>query len=364
MDVRRLAFAAVVLLLLSPVADARRRAVAPPAAFTVPAADAVAARALQAGVPGLTIAVRRGDSFFFRAYGLANREAGVAATVQTEYQIASVSKQFTAAAIMRLVERGTLQVGDPARKWLPELDERFDAITIHHLLTHTSGVRDYSSQLTTAWEPKTQQEIVALITSGPPKFTPGSDWEYSNSGYFLLGMIIERASGMSYAQYLRETFFEPLAMHATSYCGTGRPSPDGYFFNATDGSVVPIRAADMSLVFAAGALCSTAPDLVRWTVALATHAAVSAESYALMTTDFNPDQALRFPYGYGLSVMPLDGRRRIWHNGSILGFQSHVAHYPEEDLTIVVLTNATFLFRDLATETADALARALADQSP
>ena len=334
----------LVLLLSTPVAYARRRATSHPAPFAVPGLEAIAAAAVEARVPGLTIAVRKGSSSLVRAWG--NMEAG------SIYQIGSVTKQFTAAAIMRLVEEGKVRTEEKARTWLPELDARFDAITIEHLLTHRSGLREYNTQLTDPHQPKTQQEIVALITSGPPRFTPGTRFEYSNSGYYLLGMIVERATSKSYEQYLRETLFEPLGLHATSYCGTKGPAPDGYVIDQ-DGTVFEVQAADMSLPYAAGALCSTAEDLVRWTDALTAGRAVSPESYARMTRSSGPG------YGYALILDSLDGRRRIWHNGAIRGFESSVMHFPDEALTVVVLINTLDLRTGhRATEIAEAVARA------
>ena len=355
----------LVLLVLTPALHAeRRRAAAPPAAFTIPGIDAIAEGALADGVPGLTIAVRKGNASFVRAYGVFDRETNVPVLFDSVFQIASVSKQFTAAAIMRLVEEGKLSVDDQARKFLPELDARFDAITIRHLLNHTSGVRDYNAQLQSAYVPKTQQEIFALITSGPPLFTPGSEYQYSNSGYFLLGMILERVSARSYPQYLRETFFEPLGLQQTSYCGTTAASPDGYAF-ALGSVVVPVAAADMSLVFSAGAICSTATDLVRWNAALSSGRAVSPQSYARMVNEsVLAYDAGAIRYGFGLLTDTFEGHRRVWHNGAILGFSSYLAWYPDDQLTVVVLMNAIDVRRDRAGETAAAVARKVFAQSP
>jgi CubicO group peptidase (beta-lactamase class C family) len=342
---RRPLLLVLLLLLAAPTTFARRRPSSHPAPFTIPELETIAAKALQAGVPGLTIAVRQGSSSVIRAWGNTQRDS--------VYQIGSVTKQFTAAAIMRLVEAGKVRTEDKARTWIPELDARFDAITIEHLLTHRSGLREYNDQLPSAWEPKTQQQILALITSSGPMFTPGSRYTYSNSGYYLLGMIVERASSKTYEQFLRETFFEPLALRGTSYCGTNAPAPDGYVIDPT-GVVFEVAAADMSLPYAAGALCSTGDDLLRWTDALSTGRVVSAESYARMTRNAGNS------YGYALVMDFLDGHRRIWHNGAILGFQSHVAHFPEKDLTVAVLINALDLTtQDRATSIANEVARAV-----
>lgn len=343
----RRAVALLVILSLAPLADARRRAVSAPPLFTVPQLDAIGAAAVADGIPGLTIGVQKGSSYAIKAFG--NMRA------DSVYQTASITKQFTAAAIMRLAELGKLRIEDKLRTWMPELDARFDAITLEHLLTHTSGLREYTSQLGDPFTPRSQQEVVAVITSSGPRFAPGSRFEYSNSGYYVLGIVIERASSQAYAQFLRDAFFEPLRLRGTSYCD---PAPDGYVFGA-DGKIHEAPAVDMSRPYAAGALCSTADDLVRWTFALASGAVVSPQSYARMTTGVNPTDVPPPGYGYGLILSALDGRRRIWHNGLIFGFQSHAARYPDEQLTVVVLINALDPARDRATQIGNAVARAM-----
>lgn len=344
--------ALLLIVALAPGASARRRAAGVPSTFDVAAVDAIAADALRAGIPGLTIAVQKGDGVFVKSWGLSDVRTGRPVANTAVYQIASVSKQFTAAAIMRLVEQGKLSLDDRARQWVPELHIRYDAVTIRHLLTHTSGVADYATQLTSAYEPRTQQEIVAMINTGGALFRPGALYTYSNSGYFLLGMIAERAAARPYDQLLHELFFDPLRLFSTSYCGTRGPAPDGH----RTGTLTPVAAADMSLVFSAGALCSNVYDLLRWTVALEDGTAVSAASYAQMTTSVDPDNMLPPGYGFGLVVDTFEGHRRIWHNGDILGFQSHVTRFPEEELTIVVLLNANGPV-DRATPIAEDVAR-------
>jgi CubicO group peptidase (beta-lactamase class C family) len=332
----------LVLFLAAPTTYARRRAVSYPPAFAIPELEMIAAEALRDGVPGLTIAVRKGNAQLVQAWGNTRPDS--------VYQIASVTKQFTAAAIMRLVEGGKVRTEDKARKWLPELDARFDAITVEHLLLHRSGVREYDDQIPNEHEPKTHAQILAIITRGGPLFTPGTSFLYSNSGYYLLGMIVERASSQPYGQFLRETFFEPLGLRDTSYCGTVAPPPDGYVIDR-QGTVFEVEALDMSIPFAAGALCSTADDLLRWTDALSSGRAVTPDSYARMIR--NPG------YGYALVINFLDGHRRIWHNGAILGFESNVTHFPQDGLTVVVLMDAIDLRTESrATQIAEEVARA------
>jgi CubicO group peptidase (beta-lactamase class C family) len=203
----------------------------------------------------------------------------------------------------------------------------------------------------------TQQQVLAIITAQPLNFTPGSRFAYSNAGYFLLGMILERATSKTYAQLLRDFFLEPLSLNRTGVCGTQTPSPNGYLL--TSSGAFPVQAAEMSLPFSAGSICSTSNDLVRWTLALADGRVVSPESYARMTTSVDPSTTPPPGYGYGLVVTPLDGRRRIWHNGAILGFQSHVAYFPDEQLTIAVVVNVHDPARDQATLVANEIARAM-----
>jgi D-alanyl-D-alanine carboxypeptidase len=342
--------ALLLIVALTPGAEARRRAAATPSTFDAVAIDAIAAEAIRSGIPGLTVAVQKGDSLFAKSWGVGDVRTGRPVGNAAVYQIASVSKQFTAAAIMRLVEQGKLALDDRARQWVPELHARYDPVTIGQLLTHTSGVADYGRLLPSAWEPKTQQEIVAMINSGGALFRPGALYTYSNSGYFLLGRIAERAAAKPYEQLLRELFFDPLRLFSTSYCGTRGPAPDGHV------GLTPVAAADMSLAFSAGALCSNVYDLLRWTLALENGTAVSTASYAQMTTSVDPDHMPPPGYGFGLVVDTFEERRRVWHNGDILGFQSHVARFPEEGTTIVVLLNTNGPV-DRATPVAEDVAR-------
>jgi len=353
---RRVSALFLVLLTVAPAAEARRRAAGHPS-FDLPAADLAAHHALDRGVPGVAIAVRKGDAWFSRAYGEFDREANVAASIHDEWQIGSVTKQFTAAAVMRLAEDGALSLDDRVRDWVPELHVRYDAVTIEHLLTHTSGMAEYTDKLESAWEPLTQEQVLAIINAQPAWFAAGNHFLYSNAGYFLLGMILERASSMTYGHLLEELFFDPLGLQRTSYCGTYSPAPSGYFLDGDE--VVSVPAADPSLTFSAGAICSTPDDLLRWTLALAHGHVVSPESYERMTTPVDPRLSPPIGYGFGLALSDLDDRRRIWHNGHVLGFQSHVAWFPDEDLAIVVLLNLSDLSEDQATEVAEEIARAM-----
>jgi D-alanyl-D-alanine carboxypeptidase len=349
------------LSLVSTPLAARQRAVRVPAPLTVPGIDAIAQHALDQGIPGVVIRVRKGNAFFSKAWGFTDVDAHVARRDDDVFQIGSVTKQFTAAAILRLEEAGKLHVSDRARTWIPELDARFDAITIEQLLTHTSGLGDYLTDLgEDLFSTKSQQEVLALIASHDLLFQPGARWSYSNSGYFLLGMIVERASSKPYPQFLRDTFFIPLGLDHTSYCGTNGPAPSGYYLDVPSGTAVPMPNLDISILYSAGGICSTADDLLRWNHALVSGTAVSPASYARMTTGVRPTHQAPPGYGYALVIDSLDGRRWIWHNGVVFGFQTHLAWFPDEDLTIAVSIDADAAPSELATPIAIDVARAMA----
>lgn len=343
------------LLSLTVPAAARQRAVAAPTPLVVPRIETIAAAGLER-VPGLSIAIRKGNAYFSKGWGELDRELHVPVRSGSVFQIASVTKQFTGAAIAKLAEQGKVHVDDPVRRFIPELDSRFDPITVRHLLQHTSGITDHLEHVETLFEPKTQQEVLALIMSRPPYAPSGARFSYSNAGYYLLGMVIERASNMTYEQYLRTTFFEPLQLTETSYCGTNAPVPVGYGTDPRNGAVFVYPPMQVDLLYAAGALCSSATDLVKWNRALTSGLAVSPESYATMTTGF--ESWVGAQYGHGLIADHYRGHRRIWHNGMIFGFQSHVAHFPDDNLTVVVLIN-WYGLRDRATEIAEEVARAM-----
>jgi D-alanyl-D-alanine carboxypeptidase len=347
---------ALLLLATAPSAfAAKRRAVVPPPELAVPAADSIAAAAIAEGVPGLSIAVRKGDLTFARAYGLFDREAGIPARTDTVFSTGSLTKQFTAAAILKLEDQGKLSITDKARKFLPELDARFDAITIRHLLQHTSGVREYVTQLTSVTAPKTRQEVFAMITGTAPKFPAGSNFDYSNSGYYLLGVIVERASAQTYEQYLHDMFFTPMGLGRTSFAGETAAPPRGYTVSS-QGAVTLDSVVDPSLLYANGSVCSTASDLVRWNTSL-----VASPLHARMIGDRVPEALTQedAEYGYGLIIDTFEGRVRVWHGGGQPGFTSRLMWFPEEKMSVAVVMNLNDQHRDHVGEVAEAIAHSL-----
>lgn len=317
-------------------------AAADPLAATIDqlAGDAVAHKETQA----VSIAVlRHGQVTFAKGYGYANIVDQRAADDRTVYRIGSLTKQFTAAAIVQLVEAGKLALADDVRKYLPALPIPDGVtVTIDQLLHHTSGMPSYTELPgfeEMIGKAMTPTEIVALIKDKPWDFPPGTKWNYSNTGYVVLGMVVEKVGGEPYAKYLHDHVIAPAGLRATGYCDERAPDPHraaGYRQRG-DGSLENAKSIDMTVPFSAGAMCSTASDLVHWTDALAHGKVVSAAGYQKMTTSHG--LAGQQPYGYGLELGDLKGHRTIFHNGGINGFVSELHVFPDDDVAIAVLTN-------------------------
>jgi D-alanyl-D-alanine carboxypeptidase len=311
-------------------------------------ADAIAGAALREGpVPGLSIAIaREGRALVAKGYGLANVELEAPATASTVYRIGSITKQFTAAAIMRLVEAGKMTLDDPIEKYLSDFPTSGRRITVRHLLTHTSGIKSYTSLGPKFWDISRldypHDKLVALFKDEPPDFQPGEKFLYNNSGYYLLGVILERVTGESYASHMRKTIFEPLGLSATTYCDLEpivKHRAAGY--DVKLGVVSNAAALSMKPPFSAGALCSTVGDLVTWTAALMDAKVIGSSSLEQMTRPATLNDGKPTTYGFGLGLNDRNGRRVIAHGGGINGFSSYLAYVPSTRLTVVVLTNST-----------------------
>ena len=334
----------VLICVQLPLAAAtRRRAVQHPPPVTVPAGLVTAAHqaaeaALKAGVPAVQIAVSQGGQIIYSdAFGLADKESAIAATPRSVQMVASITKQFTAAAILRLAERGALTLDDRIEKFLPELDTKGATITLRQLLTHTSGV---TAPLPNPQSQFTREQLIALLNSQPLAFTPGTDWSYSNAGYMLLGHVIESITGRPYADFIHSELALPLGLLDTGVCGTSNlPVPDGYSF--VQGTWIRTPAPNMSVPFAAGALCSTASDLSRWSYLLANGRVLLPASYATMTTPARLADDTVVGYGLGL-YLPLSvvGHPAVYHDGLIAGFNTFLVYFPAHNMSIAVISNA------------------------
>jgi CubicO group peptidase (beta-lactamase class C family) len=242
---------------------------------------------------------------------------------------------------MRLVERGTLSLTDTLGKLLPNLPARWRAVTLQQLLNHTSGIPNYTGSK--RWQPRWREDmapdtIVALVADDTLDFVPGSRWSYDNTGYVLLGMVLDRATHVAYPTLVRDSLAVPLGLSATQYCWE-RPliAHRAAGYDRVGKALLNTQYLSMTQPYAAGALCSTVGDLVRWTAALSSGRVVSPASYATMTRPTGA--AARAHYGFGLMVDTVNGHHRIHHDGGINGFNSSLDYYPDDSLTVVVLAN-------------------------
>lgn len=311
-------------------------------------ADSMAYHYIAEGeMPGVTLAVAQdGEVLFRKGYGVADAEMEVAAGPETVYRIGSLTKQFTAAAVMRMVEEGELSLDDPITDYLPDYPTQGHTVTIRHLLNHTSGIRSYTSLGEDFWAVArldlSEDELMDLFADLEFDFEPGADYNYNNSAYYLLGVILGKVTGTPYPQYIERSLMEPLGLDRTLYCDTRRIVEDrahGYAYD--HGELVNAEFISMANPGAAGALCSTVGDLVRWTELLFDGHVVRPSSLEAMTTPTGLNTGDTASYGFGLGLGEMEGHRRIAHGGGINGFASYLSRYPEADLTIAVLTNAS-----------------------
>jgi CubicO group peptidase (beta-lactamase class C family) len=289
---------------------------------------------------GAALVARGGEVLLSRGYGFDDREWKIPVKSDTKFRLGSITKQFTAAAILQLQERGLLQVGDLLSKHLPDYPQG-GRITIHHLLTHTSGTPTYTvpSARPDMVLPMSREQLLDRFQNQPLEFEPGSDWRYSNSGYYLLGVIVETVSGAPYEQYLQRNIFEPLGMSGTGYDRSEDVLPKraaGY--RRTKHGIENARYADMSWPYAAGALYSTIEDLYRWDRALAEGGILSDKSREQAFAKQFTKQGVG-SYGYGWAVGERLGRRYVEHGGGINGFSTMISRYIDDDAVIIVLSN-------------------------
>jgi CubicO group peptidase (beta-lactamase class C family) len=311
---------------------------------TVSAVDTMLANMTsQSLFSGSVLIAQHGHVLLSKGYGLADRAQKTPNGPQTRFAIGSNTKQFTAAAILLLEVQGKLKVTDRICAYIPDCPSAWGVITIKELLTHTSGIPDYVNTLPDfagyAGPPLTPLQIIAHFRDLPLEFAPGTTWKYDNSGYFLLGYIIEQVSGLSYEAFLQKYILTPLNLSDTGYNHNSNGVAIGY----TDGySATPAEPEDPSLPYAAGALYSTVEDMNRWEQALTTDTLLPAASRAEMfaTEVAIPDGGpMAAGYGYGFLIGTDSGRPIIWHNGAIPGFISIEGRYPVDDVTAIILGN-------------------------
>ncbi len=303
----------------------------------------VAAYPEETGPGAALLVIDDGEVVYRGARGMADVELGVSLEPDHVFRLGSITKQFTGVAIMILEEEGKLSVSDPITDFLPDYPTHGHTITIEHLLTHTSGIYNYTNVPGFMDEPVRQdvttEELVDSFKGFAMDFAPGERWNYSNSGYVLLGAIIEEVSGQSYADFVRERIFEPLGMDNSYYGGhqiiPGRVK--GY--SAEGEGYVNAGYISMTQPHAAGSLLSTVDDLATWHRALAGGELISAESYERMTTPFVLNDGEATTYGYGFTVQDVRGRNAVMHGGGIHGFVTLAAYFPDEGIYVAALSN-------------------------
>lgn len=308
------------------------------------AVDALFSAYNHATVPGASaIAIRDGKVLFQHAYGLADVEGHVAASAATNFRLASVTKQFTAMAILILAERKRLSLDDDLTKFFPDYPAYGKQITVRHLLNHTSGLRAYED-LTPAERTAQLKDLDVLDLlkrQAGTYFAPGSEWRYSNTGYAHLALIVEKASGMRFAAFLKRNIFDPLHMSGTvafeEGISTVRNRAYGYSerengFERTDQSLT-------SAVLGDGGIYSSVEDLYRWDQALYTTRLVRAETLQTAVTPAVLSGGKRTSYGFGWEIGEYRGLKTVRHGGSTIGFRTHISRFPEKRFTVIVLIN-------------------------
>jgi CubicO group peptidase (beta-lactamase class C family) len=293
-------------------------------------------------VPGASLLVLKdGKAIVQRSYGLSNVEDNDDATPATNYRLASVSKQFTAAAILLLAENGRLNLDDPARRWLPSLPEATAGVTLHQLLTHTGGLVDYEDLIParTTDQVSDQDVLRMLSTTSKTYFAPGTAYRYSNTGYVLLGLVVERASGFALPLYLQEHIFGPLHMDHTVLYERGGPQIDhrAYGYSEERGSWMRTDQSVTSATRGDGGIYSSVDDLAKWDPALYDNRLLSDASRKLAFTAHVKvtGEPYAAGYGYGWRITG----DTLWHSGESIGFRNVIVRWPKQHLTVILLSN-------------------------
>jgi CubicO group peptidase (beta-lactamase class C family) len=309
----------------------------------VHAIDAIVRRAMERQkVPGVAVAVvRKGSVLLAKGYGDANVEHRVPVTPDTIFQSGSVGKQFTAAAVMLMVEQEKLALDDPLTKFFPDAPAHWSGIKVRHLLTHTSGIPDYTGGSIDYRKDHSEEDLVRMAYTLKPEFAPGSRWNYSNTAYVLLGVLVRKASGKFYGDVLREQVFEPLGMRTARVI--------------SEADIVPNRAAGYRLeggqlknqnwvspsmnTTADGSLYLSLRDLIAWDTGVRERKVLKPESWQMVLSPVVLNSGKTYPYGFGWSIDNFNGHRVEAHGGSWQGFQTFIGRFPDDELSVVVLTN-------------------------
>jgi CubicO group peptidase (beta-lactamase class C family) len=289
------------------------------------------------------LVARNGQIVYKKAFGMANLEYNIPMQVDNVFRIGSITKQFTAVAILQLMEQGKLNLQDSINKFIPDYPTHGHKITIEHLLTHTSGIqnytviKDFGEKMTLDLEPT---ELIDFFKNEPMEFAPGTKWNYSNSGYYLLGYIVEKVSGKTYPQYVEENFFKPLSM-TNSYFGSNskivKNRASGYEIDST--GFINTHYFNINLVNWVGSIQSTVEDLFKWHQAVHAYKLVKKESLDKAFTKYKLTDGKETQYGYGWELQDIQGSPTIRHGGILPGFLTESVYLPKEDVFVAIFSN-------------------------
>ncbi len=298
----------------------------------------------QDGPGAVALIAKDGNVIYRKAFGNANLELGVSMNPENIFEIGSITKQFTSVSILMLLEQGKLELDDEITKFLPDYPTQGKTITVHHLLTHTSGIKSYTSMegmRDIARKELSPTELIDFFKNEDMDFEPGEEYRYNNSGYIILGYIIEKLSDQSYAEYIEKNIFEKIDMSSSFYGSmtkmiknraSGYQENDGY---------VNANFLDLSIPYAAGSLMSNVDDMLKWQQAVKKNVFVKQETIDLAFTNYTLNNGEVINYGYGWGINDLNGVPSIEHGGGIFGFTSQGVYVPSEDLYVIVLTNCS-----------------------
>lgn len=298
-----------------------------------------------ANEPGvIALVIKDGKTLIRKGYGIANIKSKTSLTPETISRIGSVTKQFTSTAILKLAEEGKLSLTDPITKFLPDYPTQGKTVTVWNLLNHTSGIKSYTSiasNMTTENKAKnvSHAELLASFENEPFDFDPGDQWLYNNSGYYLLGMIIEKVSGMSWDQYLTKNFFAPLKMKSTVTDDTKLKAGEAIGYAKSGDEYKVADFVHPSIPFAAGSIASTVDDLWKWNQAIFNYKIVSKESLEKAFTPTKLNDGSLQSYGFGWQIARVGNQKAIAHGGGIDGYLTFVLYIPESKVFVAMLSN-------------------------
>jgi CubicO group peptidase (beta-lactamase class C family) len=324
--------------------------------------DRIVAAEFKAEEPGgVVLVARKGDVIYRKALGMANIELGVPMKEEMVFNIGSITKQFTAVAILQLMERGRLSLQDEVTKYLPDYPAGGQKMTVENLLTHTAGIPASAPEAMLSLQGRKDlvslREIIATFKSRPLDFAPGTRWSYSNNGYMLLGAIIEKVSGVSYPEYLEKNIFKPAGMTQTLFGDDQiiiKNRAASYVYSRAESRFLNAINDKVETAYSAGAIQSTAADLFKWHQALHSHRLITRESLEKAQTEYKLPGGKGTHYGYGWFIGNIQGSPLVEHGGNMGGFMSHAIYLPREDVFVAVLYNfraarlPEFLAGDLA----------------